>query len=250
MAGNFIWYELMTNDLDAAERFYSAVVGFTVTNSGQEGMDYRQWSAPDGSFIGGMMKTPDGAQMPPCWLGYLYVPDVDAAVSAITAEGGQVYMPKTTLPNVGDIAMVTDPQGAAFYVMTPQGEGESTAFQPVTVGHCGWNELHTKDGNAAADFYFKHFGWTRDAPMDMGPMGTYHLFSIDGVQTGGMMTDSNFPQPAWLYYLNVDDINAAKARVEAAGGTVIFGPQEVPGPMWVLNGQDPQGAMFSLVASK
>ena len=44
--------------------------------------------------------------------------NVDAAVQAITADGGRALMPKMTLP-VGEIAMVTDPMGAPFYVMTP-----------------------------------------------------------------------------------------------------------------------------------
>ncbi len=253
MASNFIWYELITSDMDAAATFYGEVAGYSVTNSGQPGMDYRQWTLADGSFVGGMMKIPDEAAklgMPPNWQGYIAVPDIDAAVAAIEADGGKCHMPKTVIPGVGAFAMVGDPQGASFYVMAPEGDGESTAFQPITPGHCGWNEYHGKDGDAAADFYLKHFGWTRDEPMDMGPMGKYHLFSIDGIQTGGLMTDSNFPHPAWLYYINVDDIDAAAARVTGAGGRVLFGPQEVPGGQWILNGEDPQGAMFSLVGPR
>ena len=146
--------------------------------------------------------------------------------------------------------MLTDRQGAAFYVMTPVvGDSESTAFQPVTPGHIGWNELHATDGSTAKDFYVKHFGWTLDEPFDMGPMGKYHLFSINGVQSGGMMT-SQTGHTAWLYYINVDDIDAAKARVEAAGGSVVHGPREVPGGQWVLIGTDTQGTMFALAGPK
>src|SRR3546814_10341844 len=54
----------------------------------------------------------------PAWMGYLEVADVDAAVAAIEADGGAVHMPATDLP-VGRIAMVSDPQGAVFYVMDP-----------------------------------------------------------------------------------------------------------------------------------
>jgi predicted enzyme related to lactoylglutathione lyase len=156
-------------------------------------------------------------------------------------------------PGVGRFALVSDPQGASFYVMTPTpppGGGFSRAFEAGTPGHCGWNEYHGKDGDAAFAFYTKHFGWADDGKMDMGPMGQYHLFKIGDVQTGGLMTDASFPHPAWLYYFNVDDIGAAQARVEKAGGRVLFGPQEVPGGSWIINGQDPQGAMFSLVGPK
>ncbi len=131
------------------------------------------------------------------------------------------------------------------------GDQPSQAFSPRSLGHGGWNELHASDGAAALAFYTKHFGWSESRAMDMGPMGTYYVFETgDGVDTGGIMTDSNFPTPAWLYYFNTEDIDAAKTRVEAAGGAVIFGPMEVPGPMMVLTATDPHGALFALVAPK
>jgi predicted enzyme related to lactoylglutathione lyase len=58
------------------------------------------------------------------------------------------------------------------------------------------------------------------------------------------------PQSWWNYYINVDGIDAAKGRVEKAGGKVMMGPMEVPGGQWVLQGQDPQGGFFALVAPK
>src|SRR3546814_13836368 len=51
-------------------------------------------------------------------MGYLYTPDVDATIAAIAADGGAVHMPATDLP-VGRLAMLSDPQGAVFYVMNP-----------------------------------------------------------------------------------------------------------------------------------
>ena len=44
------------------------------------------------------------------------------------------------------------------------------------------------------------------------------------------------------------DIDAAKARLEEAGGTVLMGPHEVPGGQWVIQAKDPQGAIFALIA--
>ena len=58
------------------------------------------------------------------------------------------------------------------------------------------------------------------------------------------------PVSHWLYYITVDAIDAAQGRVKSAGGTVINGPMEVPGGSWIINGLDPQGAMFALVAPK
>ncbi|MBP6816954.1 MAG: VOC family protein, partial [Burkholderiaceae bacterium] len=96
--GDFIWYELLTPDADAAQRFYGDVVGWTVSDSGQPGMDYRILEAGDGP-AGGLMQITD--QMPgmqPVWLGYVAVPDVDAAVADWTASGGSVHMPAMDIP--------------------------------------------------------------------------------------------------------------------------------------------------------
>ncbi len=123
-AGSFIWYELMTPDPDAVAPFYAAVVGWTIgaAEAGLPGgMDYRMIGRTDGKFAGGVLRlSPDMVQhgAHPLWLGYLSSPDVDAHVSAIVADGGKVHMPAADLSNVGRIAMVTDPQGVPFYLMT------------------------------------------------------------------------------------------------------------------------------------
>ena len=128
-------------------------------------------------------------------------------------------------------------------------EGESLAFahDKPRPGHCAWNELATPDPNAALDFYGKHFGWQQDGEMDMGPMGTYAFIRHGGIIGGAMPLMEEHQPPRWTYYFRVVDIDAAVKRVEAAGGKVINGPQEVPGDEWVINGIDPQGAPFALV---
>jgi predicted enzyme related to lactoylglutathione lyase len=85
----------------------------------------------------------------------------------------------------------------------------------------------------------------------MGAMGVYRLFATGGEPVGGMMTKMpNMPMPFWAYYFNVESINDAIDRTNKAGGKVLHGPQEVPGPMYIANCQDPQGAFFSMVSSR
>src|SRR3546814_17988501 len=69
--GSFIWYELLATDPDAAADFYGKVVGWKTRDSGQPGIDYRLFSAPDAD-IGGLMKRSE-AMPPPVWLGYIGV---------------------------------------------------------------------------------------------------------------------------------------------------------------------------------
>jgi len=246
---HFIWYELLTSDMEAAAEFYGAVIGWSVQRSDTPGKDYRQWSI-GGVAVGGLMEIPAAAKamgMRPSWLGYISVADVDASVAKITAAGGSVRMPAMDIPGVGRMATVADPQGAAFYVMAPIGEGPSRAFAPNRPGHGGWHELHTTDWQAALAFYGAQFGFAKSQAMDMGPMGTYLLFNAGSDAIGGMMNNPTIAHPMWLYYFNVDDIAAARTRLEAAGGVVLNGPHQVPTGVWILQAQDRQGAMFAMV---
>ncbi|MBL8582982.1 MAG: VOC family protein, partial [Rhizobiaceae bacterium] len=68
---------------------------------------------------------------------------------------------------------------------------------------------------------------------------------------GGMYNKpKEVPVPAWLFYFNVDDIDAAVERVKANGGSILMGPSEVPGGSWIVQAQDPQKAYFALVGWK
>jgi len=83
-------------------------------------------------------------------------------------------------------------------------------------------------------------------------MGVYRIFDEgDGnpMGDGGMMTKPpGAPASSWNFYFNVDSIKAAIERVKKGGGRVINGPMQVPGGSWIIQGEDPQGAMFSLVS--
>lgn len=251
MPSNFFWYELITSDLDAAEAFYTKVVGW----------EPESWSGPDMRYVivkpkgsergvGGLMTIPDEAAKMgarPMWLGYIHTKDVDAATAGLTKAGGTVQREPSDIPEIGRFSVVSDPQGATFMLMAPKGP-DMPPLQPGTPGTVGWHELYTTDWNAALDFYSSQFGWTKDEAMEMGEMGTYQLFAVDGQQTGGIMNKPpQVPVPLWLFYFTVDDIDAAAERVKEAGGTIVLGPMEVPGGSWMLQGLDPQGALFSLV---
>ena len=260
-ASNFIWYELMTSDPAGAARFYGAVVGWTIVSQGETppgGVDYRMIVRGDGGNAGGLLVL--GADMlaggaRPGWLGYLEVDDVDRAIEAIKADGGAVQMPATDLP-VGRIAMVSDPQGAHFYIMDPippedAVAGEGGVFSVTEAQHVRWNELATSDPDAAIAFYKKHFGWGQEGAMDMGPLGSYRFLQRGDVGLGAVMPlMEGYPVPVWSFYIGVDDIDRALAAVTANGGTVTSEPMEIPGGEYAMNGIDPQGAPFGLVGPR
>lgn len=245
-SGKFVWVELMTPDVAAASEFYAKVVGWELKPS----PEYTELVAGD-RMIGGMMTLPDEVKamgVPPHWSSYIGVADISAASQRLTELGGKIIRPASTIPGVGTFAVVTDPQGVHFYLFQSASSESLPAAALGTPGHVGWNELASTDGKAGFEFYRQMFGWTAGDAMDMGPMGIYQLFAIDGTNAGGIMTKPpQMPAPAWLYYFNVADINATATRITGTGGTIILGPMEVPGGSLILNAIDPQGAMFALV---
>jgi predicted enzyme related to lactoylglutathione lyase len=252
--GRFIWYELITTDLDGASGFYEKVVGWTHEDMTGAGMTYRMVKA-NGDGVGGMLIIPPEAKAmnaPPSWAGYVAVDDCDAAADKLGRLGGQVIRAPDDIPGIGRFAVVADPHGAVFAIMTPLPMDPPRPKAPEGApGHTSWHELYAGDLQADFDFYAQMFDWRKDRAHDMGPMGTYQLFANqDGVIGGMVAKPPQVPRPGWLFYFQVGDIDAAAGRVEASGGQVRNGPMETPGGKWIIQGADPQGAMFAVVGTK
>lgn len=121
--GSFTWAELDTRDVEGAKRFYEAVFGWGAETSTDTEMTYTEFKL-GGESIGGMMDMPPmvPAEVPPYWLVYFQVPDVDATTGRATELGGQILAPPMDFPG-GRFSVVADPQGAMFGLMSG---GEST----------------------------------------------------------------------------------------------------------------------------
>ncbi len=252
--GTPIWYELLTSHQDAAQDFYAKVVGWTVAKPemGPPGIDYRVCAAEDGQ-VGGIMKMPDGTPMPPTWLIYFGVEDVDATVEKAQGLGAAVHMPPTDIPDVGRFAFLADPWGVLFYVMRGFSAGDSTAFQDgmtARSGHGVWNELTAPDQSGAVAFYGELLGLRQDGAMPMGELGEYQFWFAGETRIGAVMPQPPGAPAGWFVYFSVADIDAAHRRLEAAGGKALHGPIEVPGGSYAIVSADPQGARFGLVGPR
>lgn len=257
--GDFIWYELMTPDPQAAKAFYDAVVGWDIEPQPAGEIDYRMIRRSDGGNAGGVLhlteEMSDGGAKP-AWLGYVAVPDVDAAVRAFEAEGGRTLMPAADMRGVGRIVMVADPQGARLYLMTPtppsgQPDAVSDVFSVDRAQHVRWNELASPEPEKAIDFTHRHFGWKADGEMDMGDLGTYHFLSHADRMIGAVMPlMPGMSGAAWSYYFGVEDIDRGVDAVRRGGGTIVMEPTQIPGGEYSLNATDPQGALFGLVGPR
>jgi len=243
------WYELSTPNAQTAAAFYADLLGWQMGQADMGDFIYHI-AAVDGVMVAGMSEfLPDG--VPPNWLVYFAVDNADTTAAAVAADGGRVHAPPADIPGTGRFAILADPQGAVFGILQPLPDGSGGAFDQMKSGHGNWHELMTTDPVAALDFYGRHFGWVQASAMDMGPMGSYHIFARGAQQLGGMMRlPAPGVPPAWLPYFGVEGIDAACARLTAAGGAVQNGPHQVPGGAWAAQVTDPQGAWLALVGPK
>jgi uncharacterized protein len=246
--GHFAWYELITTDVEAAKAFYTKVIGWGALDVSMPGRPYFLFTVGE-TLVSGLMDLPKGARElgeKPSWVGYVRVNDVDAAAERIKRLGGTVHVPPTDIPNISRFSVFADPQMATLALLkslSPEHEQPANMSAP---GRVGWHELLAADWEKALAFYGEIFGWQR-ADTDIAAMGTYQLFSAGGETIGGMFTKPAMIQsPFWLYYFNIDDIDAAVQRVMADGGQIVEGPVEVPSGSWVARCTDPQGALFAL----
>lgn len=251
--GGFVWYELMTSDLDPALDFYTHVIGWNAVDSGMPGHNYMILRSGErqvgGAFLAPPLALENGAR--PGWIGYVGVEDVDAAAKKAASLGATIHKGPEDIPGVGRYCVIGDPQGAPLTLFRAAAEpGDQTSPQPGTPGTVGWHELMANDWLSVFDFYAQMFGWKRDQSIPMGTVDIYELFSHQGEVIGGMVNKpTSMPRCSWLFYVNVDSIAAALERVSERHGKVMNGPMQVPGGSWIAQCIDPQGAMFAMVSN-
>jgi predicted enzyme related to lactoylglutathione lyase len=113
------WTQLNAKDPAAAKTFYTALIGWKVREDvmpGQQG-SYVTWLKADGP-AGGMMAMPPGTPAPSHWLPYFSVTNVDMSTQKATTLGAQTFVPPMDIPGVGRFAVLADPTGATFAIVT------------------------------------------------------------------------------------------------------------------------------------
>jgi predicted enzyme related to lactoylglutathione lyase len=244
--GRFLWEGLATADPSAAAGFYSRVVGWRAEAFPADA-SYTVFHAARGGVAG--VSRPQAGHTG--WRAFIGSDDVDGTVAAAERLGGKVASPAMDIPQVGRIATLADPQGAVFAILKPLPmEGATPRTGAPQAGEIAWHELSTSDPEAALKFYQTLFGWQLGSKMDMGPMGFYWIFSLGGVQLGGMYKPSHpTAGPAWLAYVEVPDVDKAVAAITRGGGRILNGPMDVPGGR-IVQAADPTGAPFAVHMAK
>jgi hypothetical protein len=251
--GSFCWFELSTTNQAQAKAFYGAIFGWQPSDQPVGPNDVYTIFKIDGrDAAAACTLRPDQLAhgVPPNWLLYVSVQNVDASAKRATGAGGTVLMPPFDVMESGRMALVADPTGAAFAIWEPR-----THHGTGIVGDQGtgvWADLTTPDPVRAARFYHALFDWKIVAGKSMAPAGpddyghivNGHEF-IGGVSPA--TPQSNGVPPHWLIYFAVSDCYATAAKTKSAGGAIVVPPMTVGEVRKFAVLADPQGAAFAVV---
>lgn len=243
--GTPCWVDIGT-DLEPAKAFYTALFGWSTADAGPVELTggYGFFTTAAGKNLAGY--GPQQNPGPPFWASYISVTDADETAAKVEAAGGTVVMAPMDVMDAGRMAVFQDTEGAFFSAWRP---GNHIGSQVVTEPNAyTWNELNTRDPEAAKAFYAAVFGWGERTST--GDAMTYTEWQLGGESIGGMMemppmVPAEVP-PYWLVYFAVEDTDAAVAKALELGGQAMVAGMDTPaGRIGVLS--DPQGAVFAVI---
>jgi predicted enzyme related to lactoylglutathione lyase len=239
--GMFVWRELSTPDVDGALRFYGELAGWKSKKVDMPNGPY--WLLLHGEKqVGGLMALAPGADMPPYWMSYLSVPDVDAAIATAKRLGGEVVWGPLDVEDIGRMATVVDPRGGAFSLM--KASSGDPVFTPPGPGEFCWEQLASSDLDTSRAFYAEVVGW-KTMPFPGGQLETFGFGPRPGEQAATLLPVGT-GQPGWMTFVVVDSLTAACARTVKLGGQVLSTETVVPGVGAYSVIRDPQGAVIGL----
>ena len=247
--GTPCWVDVATTDAEGARAFYQAVFGWDY-EIGDADTNFYTNCMLRGRRVAGLMElTPDMAAggVPPAWTTYIATEDVHDSAARVTQAGGQVMAEPMEVMHFGKMAVAVDPTGAAIGFWEPGTHtGAGIANEP---GSFTWNELQTRDIDAASAFYSAVAGWQIE-PMPAGEGPAYLIAKVGGEQAAGIMDASQSPAatPAfWLTYFKVRDCDESVDLIRRSGGNVMMARVDSPqGPFGIV--ADPYGAVFAVIS--
>lgn len=243
------WADLQTSDSDRSRAFYTGLFGWTAEEPATEFGGYFMFLRA-GVPIAGCMPGDASAPVQDVWSIYLATDDVAKTLEAAASHGGQVVVPAMRIEDAGMLGFVIDSAGAGV------GLWQARSFPGFTVlgepGAPSWFELLTRDYPTATSYYRDVFGWNTHVVSDT-PEFRYLTMKEPGgeAQLAGIMDAAAIlPEgvpPHWRLYVGVEDTDAALARVEELGGTIV--EPAVNTPYGRIAGiTDPNGAQLMIVA--
>ena len=244
--GKFVWYDLATENVDAAKSFYGAVLGWTFRAVPGAPASYTLIES-GGAKVGGLFRQtrPVGAKVGSRWLALVSVRDAGAAAQYVRDKGGQVLLAPVAVRGRGTHAVFRDPQGAVFGVLST-GDGDP-ADTPVADGDVFWVDLFTTAPLDAASFYSGLAGY-EVFPGDASWGRDRWILATENIARAGLVAVApGKTAPGWLPYILVDDVPGTLQRAQRAGGKIVVAPRAdlLGGNLAVI--ADPLGGVVGIV---
>ena len=241
------WVDLSSTDAERARAFYCDLFGWTADEPNPEFGGYFSFRK-DGQLIAGAMAFQPDMGVPDVWSIYLATDDAAKTVEVAAAAGAQVVSPAMAVGDLGTMAVLIDPTGAAIGLWQP---GTHPGFKEVGE-NCtpSWFELHTRDYAKAVEFYRDAFRWhtvtAGDTPEFRYTMQVDGEQQLAGIMDAGAFLPEGVPAH-WKVYFGVDDADATVSRLVELGGSVVLPAEDTPYGR-IAEVTDPMGAHFKLVA--
>jgi uncharacterized protein len=243
--GAFSWADLGTSDADAAKTFYTGLFGWEMEDMPIPNGGVYSMARLHGKYAAAIYAGEE--DQPTAWTSYVTVDDVDATTNRAAELGAMTLVEPFDVLEAGRMAVLQDPTGAVFALWQPRDHIGASIVNGS--GALSLNQLNTSDPERAQEFYAGLFGWGAE-PAPGGDRPYWGLYLGGRLNAGMMPLDPGTGVPPhWLVYFGTDDIDAAAERIGGSGGTVMVPKMEVPGGH-ILVAQDPQGAVFALVAGR
>ncbi|HTR70744.1 MAG TPA: VOC family protein [Mycobacteriales bacterium] len=243
-AGTPSWVDHATRDLAASNAFYGALFGWEAQDQGADMGNYTRLRK-NGKNVAGNMPAMS-AEQPSVWTTYICVDDADDTAARAKDAGATILAEPMDVSDLGRMAVFLDPTGAVIGIWQPKTFiGSELANEP---GAFTWNELNTRDVDAATSFYSAVFGWSANS-FEMGEMAYTEWKRADQSIAGMMAMPDMVPAqvPAhWLVYFAVEDADASVAKATGLGAATLVPPTDIPaGRFAVLS--DPEGSVFGII---
>ncbi len=245
LPGKFIWFDLVTDDVDRARHFYRELFGWEFETLGTGTAAYTVIRHKQRA-IGGMVfdERTDPNRNESQWIGFISVPDVTKVVKGMKSGSGEVLVAPTKLSGRGMYAILTDAEGAVFGVCRSS-SGDPPDYQPQQ-NEWLWAECWSGDPEGAAGFYKAIGGYTVKPFAGDTDHVALHLKS-QGFSRAGLV---KIPDPqirsGWLYYVRAANLAQTLEQVRSLGGQVLVAPENTTGWERVAIIEDPTGAPLGL----
>jgi predicted enzyme related to lactoylglutathione lyase len=249
------WVDTLQPDLEAATAFYGALMGWTFDGGMPVDGHWSYYVAQlNGGEVAGIAPLPPMApDTQPGWATQVRVADLDEAVKAVSRAGGSVVLESFDAAPAGRLAVVADPGGATICLWEALArEGATRINEP---GTWAMSVLSSADTERAKAFYADAFGWTTEA-FSAGGAGVT-LFRLPGYVGGEpaqpvsrevvavMAPRTDGAADHWTVDFWINDVDAAVARAEQLGGSILRRPTDSPAGRSALLA-DPAGAVFTV----